>query len=285
VSAVGAARPADALTVEAALFSDPRLAGPAAAAASLPQLFQPAADGREPADIVIVDGAEPSWPRTLGQALNTPVRGILLGAPTVVPAAEAQALAARAEHDGRAVVVATPFPYDAVAHDARLAFRDSAGAPSLIDAIVTVHDDGHGRPARSLLGVAFMNQLVAIATITGPVPVLTMNLNTDHAYSAAGTRDGLTVVLAGLVSSLPAPSLRIDLVGAHRRHTIRLGDPGPSAAVSYGPLGRSGGPPSYEGGLRNAWRNLHAAVTAAEPVRFGLRELATVLTSAAPWSR
>lgn len=111
-----------------------------------------------------------------------------------------------------------------------------------------------------------------------------MNLDTDRAYSAAGTRDGLTVVLAGLVSSLPAPFLRIDLLGARRRHTIRLADPGPSTVVSYGPAGMSAAPPSYEGGLRGAWRDLHAAVTRAEPPRFGLRDLAAVLESAAPWS-
>jgi hypothetical protein len=285
VSAAGAAHPAAVLTVEGSLFSSPRLAGPAAAAATLPLLFQPAAGPQKPADILIVDGAEPSWPRALGQALDTPARGVLLAAPTVVPAAEAQALAARAEDAGRPVVVATPFPYDPAVRDALPAFRDPAESPTLIDGVVTVHDGGDGRPARSQLGAAFMIQLAAIATITGPLPVLTMNLDTDHAYSAAGTRDGLTVVLAGLVSSLPTPLLRIDLVGAHRRHTIRLADPGPSAVVSYGPLGMSRMPPSYQGGLRNAWRNLHAAVTAAEPVRFGLRDLAAVLASAAPWSR
>jgi hypothetical protein len=283
VSAVGAARPAGVLTVGPSPFPAPRLAGPAAAAATLPQLFQPAGP-RKPADILLVDGAEPSWPQALGQALDTPARGVLLCTPTVVPATQTRALAARAEDAGRPVVVATPFPYDAAARDALPMFRDPAESPTLIDAVATVHDDGDGRPARSLLGVAFMIQLAAIATITGPVPVLTMNLNTDHAYSAAGTRDGLTVVLAGLISSLPTPLLRIDLLGAHRRHTIHLADAGPSAVASYGPLGVSGMPPSYEGGLRNAWRNLHAAVTAAEPVRFGLRELAAVLESAAPWS-
>jgi hypothetical protein len=283
VSAAGAAHPRGVLTVGASLFSAPRLVVPAAAAATLPQLFQPAAG--TPADILLVDGAEPSWPRALGRALDTPVRGILLCAPTVVPAAEAEALAARAEDAGRPVVVATPFPYDAAARDALSRFRDPAESPTLIDAVVTARDGGDGRPARSLLGVAFLAQLAAIATITGPLPVLTMNLDTDHAYSAAGTRDGLTVVLAGLISSLPTPLLRIDLVGVHRRHTIRLANPGPSAVVSYGPLGMSGMPPSYEGGLRNAWRNLHAAVTGAEPVRFGLRDLAAVLASAAPWSR
>ena len=283
MSAAGAAHPRGVLTVGASLFSAPRLAGPAAAAATLPQLFQPAAG--TPADILLVDGAEPSWPRALGRALDTPVRGVLLCAPTVVPAAEAEALAARAEDAGRPVVVATPFPYDAAARDALSRFRDPAESPTLIDAVVTARDGGDGRPARSLLGVAFLAQLAAIATITGPLPVLTMNLDTDHAYSAAGTRDGLTVVLAGLISSLPTPLLRIDLVGVHRRHTIRLANPGPSAVVSYGPLGMSGMPPSYEGGLRNAWRNLHAAVTGAEPVRFGLRDLAAVLASAALWSR
>jgi len=282
VSAAGAAHPRGVLTVGASLFSAPRLAGPAAAAATLPQLFQPAAG--TPADILLVDGAEPSWPRALGRALDTPVRGVLLCAPTVVPAAEAEALAARAEDAGRPVVVATPFPYDAAARDALSRFGPT-DSPTLIDAVVTARDGGDGRPARSLLGVAFLAQLAAIATITGPLPVLTMNLDTDHAYSAAGTRDGLTVVLAGLISSLPTPLLRIDLVGVHRRHTIRLANPGPSAVVSYGPLGMSGMPPSYEGGLRNAWRNLHAAVTGAEPVRFGLRDLAAVLASAAPWSR
>jgi hypothetical protein len=285
VSAVGAAHPPGVLTVGAGLVSAPRLARPAAAAATLPQLFQPAADPDKHADVLIVDGAEPSWPRVLGRALDTPVRGVLLCEPTVVPAAEARALAARAEDAGRPVVVATPFPYDAAARNALPAFRDPAERPTLIDAVVTVRDDGDGRPARSLLGVAFLAQLAAIATITGPVPVLTMNLDTDHAYSAAGTRDGLTVVLAGLLSSLPTPSLRIDLLGVHRRHTIRLADPGPSTVVSYGPLGTSAAPPSYAGGLRGAWRNLHAAVAGAEPVRFGLRELAAVLASAAPWSR
>lgn len=285
MSAAGAARPGSALTVgAAALFPAPRLARPAAAAASLPQLFQPAADPEKPADILLVDGVDPSWPQALGRALDTPVRGVLLCAPTVVPTAEAQALAARAGEAGRPVVVATPFPYDAAARDA-LSRYGPTDSPTLIDSVVTIRDDGDGRPARSLLGVAFLAQLAAIATITGPVPVLTMNLDTEHAYSATGTRDGLTVVLAGLVSSLPAPSLRIDLLGAHRRHTIRLADPGPSTVVSYGPLGMSGMPPSYQGGLRNAWRNLHAAVTAAEPVRFGLRELAAVLASAPPWSR
>jgi hypothetical protein len=43
-------------------------------------------------------------------------------------------------------------------------------------------------------------------------------------------------------------------------------------------------PPSYESGLRSAWRNLHAAATGTEPVRFGLRHLAEVLAPAAPWS-
>jgi hypothetical protein len=55
--------------------------------------------------------------------------------------------------------------------------------------------------------------------------------------------------------------------------------------VSYGPRGMSREPPSYEGGLRNAWRNLHAAVTGTEPVRFGLHELAAAAASAAPWYR
>lgn len=274
------------LTVEAALFSARRQAGLAAAAASLPGLLRPAAGGQDP-DIRVIHAAVPSWPRTLGQALGTSARGVMLSTPTLVPAAEVAALAARAESARCPVVVATPFPHDPTVRDGLSLLREGQETLTIIDSVVTVPDDGALRPG-SLLGQAFLAQLAAIRTLIGPVPALTMNHASDRAYSAAGVRAGMTVMLAGLVSFLPAPALRVDLAGVRRRHSICLAEP-PSAApatfLSYGASGMCRPPPSYENGLRGAWRNLHAAVTGGEPVSFGLRELATDLESAAAWPR
>lgn len=280
---MSAAGGADVLSFEASLLSAGRQAALAAAAASLPQLLRPAADGREP-DIRIVDGTAPSWPRALAAALDARARGVLLTAPALAPAAEAEALAAEAESARCPVVVAMPLPYDATIRAGIARLRKDRETLSLIDATAMVGDDG-GLPPRARLGAAFLAQLAAIRTIIGPVPALTVNLRTDRAYSAAGTGDGVTVMLAGLISSLPAPVLRVDLVGPRRRHTICLAEPAPATFLSYDASGMRRPSPGYESGLRGAWRDLHAAVTCAEPVRHGLRDLAATLACAAPWSR
>jgi len=273
------------LTVDEVLFSGRRLTELAVAAASLPQLFRPAAGGGEsgrPCDIRVVDASAPSWPGLLARALDTPVRGVLLSSPTVTDAAEVTALAARAERARCRVVVAMAFPYDATVRAGLSRLREEREPLSFIDSIATASGEGGALAPRSALGRAFLAQLAAVRTIIGPVPDLTMSQETDHAYSAAAARDGVTVMLAGLVSSLPAPAVRVDLVGPRRRHTICLAgsSAAPATFRSYGASGMTRPLPSYESGLRSAWRNLHAAVTGAEPVRFGLRELALDLASA-----
>jgi len=270
------------LSVEAGLFADRRLAGLAAAAASLPRLLRPAAGA--PADIRVVDGAAPDWSGALARALDAAPRGVLLSAPAVVPAAEVDVLAARAARARCPVVVAAAFCYDPAVRDGLSRLRADGETFSLFDSMVTIPDYDSAGPLRSRLGRGFLAQLTAIRTITGPVPPLTVDRVTDEAYSAAGTRDGVTVLLAGVVSALPAV-LRVDLVGARRRHTICLAEPAaaPAAFGSYGASGLVRPPPSYEGGLRGAWRALYAAVTSAQPVRFGLPELALDLAAAAAW--
>jgi hypothetical protein len=283
-----AARPAEALSVDASLFSARRQADVTAAAASLPQLFRPATGGQASEclpDIRVIDGAAPSWPGTLAQVLDTPVRGVLLSAPTIVPAAEVEALAARAESASCCVVVAMPFAYDVTVGHGLSRLQEQPETLSIIDSIATVSDSDGAQPPRSLLAQALLAQLSAIRMIAGTVPALTMNQATDHAYSVTGTSNGMTVMLAGLVSSVLRTALRVDLVGVHHRHTIRLAGPSsaPATFLSYDASGMSAPMPSYESGLRNAWRNLHAAVTSSTPVRFGLRELAADLASAPDW--
>lgn len=286
-----ASRPAEVLTVSLSPASSGRRSQDAAAAASLPQLFRPAqggrsAEGGQPAagggrsgpgcDVDVVDGAAPGWPQLIAQALDRPARGVLLSPPTIAAVADVTDLAARATSIGCPVVVATPFPYDPTVRDGLSRLRAAGGKLSFADSIVTVPGDGGGQPPGSALGAAFLAQLAAIRMITGGVPGLTMNYETDHAYCAAAIGDEMTVLLAGLVSGCAAPVLRVDLVGVRSRHTICLAEPfaaAPATFLSYGTSGMSRLPLSYESGLRSAWRNLHAAVTSAHPVRYGLREL------------
>ena len=270
--------PAQVLTVEAALFSARPPSDAAVAAASLPRLFRPEAPGAA-SDVRVVDGASPWWPRSLAQALDTPVRGILLTPPALAGAAEVTAVAGQAERTGRPVVVAMPFAYDAAVRDG-LSRIGAEGEPlGFIDSIALVPDDS---ARSSALGSALLAQLAAVRTVAGPVTGLTMNYDTDRAYSAAAVTGEVTVTLAGLVSSVGPPSLRVDLVGARHRHIACLTGRYAASATfrSYGQAGTSRPPVSYESGLRTAWRNLHAAVTSAQPVRFGLRELALDLASA-----
>lgn len=271
--------PAELLTVEEFPLPGRWPSGLAAAAASLPHLFRPAAASAEPGypcDIRVVDGSAPLWPQMLARALDPKVRGILLSAPTMADAAEVRTLAARADSVGCRVVVAMPFAHDATVAAGLSRLRQDREPLSIIDSIATASAEGGDPGPRSALEQALLAQLAAIRTITGPVQNLVITQATDHAYSATAARDGTTVVLAGVVSFLPAPALRVDLVGPRRRHTICLPGPGggPATFRSYGASGMTCPPPSYESGLRSAWRNLHAAVTGPEPVRFGLRELA-----------
>lgn len=229
----------------------------------------------------MIDAADPAWPRLVAEALDTQALGVLLVTPTIAAVAEIRGLAARAECVGCPVVVATPFPYDASVRNGLARLRAGRETLSFADSTVTVTADVHG--PRCALGTALVAQLAAIQTIIGPVCGLTMSYETDHAYSAVAACDKVTVSLAGLVSAYPAAGLRVDLVGVRRRHTIRVADPFAAAAatfVSYDASGMSRLPPSYESGLRSAWRVLHAAVTNAQPVHYGLRELARDLTPA-----
>jgi len=75
----------------------------------------------------------------------------------------------------------------------------------------------------------------------------------------------------------------VDLVGARYRHTACLTGTYavPATFRSHGRAGTSRPPVSYESGVRTAWRNLHAAVTSGQPVRYGLRDLALDLAAAA----
>ena len=269
------------LSVEASLFSARPPSEVAVAAASLPQLFRPGAPGIA-CDVRVVDAASPLWPQDLARVLDTPVRGILLAAPTMTDAAGVAAVAEKAENTHRPVVVAMPFACDAAVRDG-LSRIGAEGEPlSFIDSIATVPDDGV-RTRSSALGAALLAQLVAIRIVAGPVPGLTMNYETDCAYSAVAVTGGMTVTLAGLVSAVGPPSLRVDLVGARHRHTACLTGPyaAPATFRSYGPAGTSRPSLSHESGLRTAWQNLHAAVTSGQPVRFGLRELTHDLAAAA----
>lgn len=270
--------PAQVLSVDAALFSAQPPSDAAVAAASLPRLFRPGTPGAQ-SDVRVVHAASPSWPQALGQALDTAVRGILLTTPTLADAAAVAAVAGQAERTHRPVVVAMPFAYDAAIRDG-LSRIGAEGEPlSFIDSVATVPDDSD---RSSALGAALLAQLAAVRTTAGLVQGLTMNYDTGRAYSAVAVTGGITVTLAGLVSAAGPPSLRMDMVGARHRHTVCLTGPyaAPATFRSHGRAGTSRPPLSYESGLRSAWRNLHAAVTSAQPVRFGLRELALDLAPA-----
>ena len=86
-------------------------------------------------DIRVIDGAAPSWPGTLAQVLDTPVRGVLLSAPTIVPTAEVEALAARAESASCCVVVAMPFAYDVTVGHGLSRLQEQPETLSIIDSI------------------------------------------------------------------------------------------------------------------------------------------------------
>jgi hypothetical protein len=280
VSGLAADRPPQVLSVDASLFSARPPSDVAAPAASLPRLFRAAAPALA-SDVRVVDPASPSWPQLLAQALDTSVRGILLPAPGLADAAGVAALAGKVESARCPVVVAMPFPSGSITR--RQPKPGTEAAPlSFIDSIVTVPDDGAREP-RSALGAALLSQLAAIRAILGPVPGLTMNYETDHAYSAVADLGGVTVALAGLVSAAGPPALRVDLVGPRHRYSVYLTGSyaAPARFWSYGQEGTSRPPLSYDSGLRTAWRNLHGAVTGREPVRFGLRELAQDLAAAA----
>jgi hypothetical protein len=280
-------RPAGVLSIDAPPPLAGRLDGVTAAAVTLPQLFQPAEAGREQGrlpDIRVIDGAAPSWPAALGQVLGTRARGVLLCAPTTAPAAEVEALARQADLAGCRVVVAMPFAYDPTVRHGLSRLPHRPGPLSFIDAVTTVCDSGTV-PPRSLLAQALLAQSCAVAAITGTVPALSTNQATDQAYSVTGTSHGVTVLLTGLVSAALPAVLRVDLVGASHRHAITLAQSpaAPATFVSYDASGMSRPAPSYESGLRHAWRDLHAAVTTGTPVRFGLRELAAGLGSMPRW--
>ena len=173
-------------------------------------------------------------------------------------------------------MVATPVPYDATIQEGTSWIR--ADEPSFADSIVTTGapDGSTARSAGAALGAGLLLQLAAVRTIIGPPAELTMNYETGYAYSATGHHGNITMMLAGLVSTAPAAALRVDVVGARTRHTISLADPFaaiPATFLSAGGSGTRRLPLSYDSGMRAAWRNLHASVTGAQPVRYGLREL------------
>jgi hypothetical protein len=304
-----ASRPAEVLSVDLSSLSRQRRSAHVAAVASLPQLLRPVANGQgtaadrgpaggggpagdrgpgdgpresgPPGDIQVIDAADPAWPRLAAEALDRPARGVLLTPPALAAVFEVADLAARTESVGCPVVVATPVPYDTTVQNGIARLHADRETLSFADSIVTVTAGAHG--PRCALGAALLTQLAAIRMAVGPVSGLTMSYETEHAYCAVAACGEVTVSLAGLVSGYPVAGLRMDLVGARRRHAIRVAGPfaaSPATFATYNASGMSVLPPSYESGLRSAWRDLHAAVTTAQPVRYGLRELTRDLTSA-----
>ena len=268
-------RTAEVLRVDLSALAPSAWRTQAAVIASLPGLLSADAgrgeNGAEP-DVEVVDGTNASWPGMVAQALGKARRGVLVSAPAAVPPVAASALAERADRAGCAVVVALPFQFDP-------GMRAGWLRPelSLVESVLTVPaDDG-----RLALRAGLLAQVAAVRSGTGDLSGLELRYDTPSAYLATGLAGATTVMLSGVRSPLLQHVLRADLVGIGSRHVIRLHEnplAAPTLFTSYGGSGMSRQRLSYSGGLRAAWRNLHAAVTAAEPVRYSLPELARDLT-------
>ena len=185
-------------------------------------------------------------------------------------------MAERSARAGLPVVVAAPFMYDATVRGELSRLHVGLGALSLVESVVRVPAEGAAQGPEASLSIGLFAQVAAIGLTMPPLRSIEVHREKANAYLATGVTGKTTVLLAGLLSSLPAPVLCVDLVALEDRWTIRLDETAiaaPALFVSCSGTGLYRPPVSYESGLRAAWRNLHAAVTGNEPVRYGLSDL------------
>jgi len=273
-------QPAEVLRVDLSALPPGARRTQATVLASLPGLLstgaRPGMDQAGPG-IAVVDGTAVGWPARVARAVAEGRRGVLVAAPTTVPTGEAADVAEQAGGAGCPVVLALPAQFDPSVRAGLASFRASATTLSLVGSLVTVPADGTAQPGRSLLRTGLLAQLAAVRAAAGRLSGLEFSRDTADGYLATARAGAATVMLSGLLSAVRGYLLQVDLVGVSGRCRIRLPDT-PSAAPafveSYAAAGMTRLRLSYAGGLRAAWVNLHAAITAAEPVHYGLPELA-----------
>jgi len=194
----------------------------------------------------------------------------------MVPVAEVNELAESSAQAGRPVVVAAPFMYDAAVHDGLSGMRADVGDLSLVESVVTVPAEGTDQGSEAPLYLGLLAQVGAIRLTVQLLRDVVIHFENAQAYMATSLVGNTTVLLAGLLSTLRAPVLCLDLVALRDCWSIRLDETTiatPAQFVSRSGSGLRRPCESYESGLRAAWQNLHAAVTRNEQVRYGLKDL------------